>query len=55
VVRDESYIYDPRLSLNPISRKDYDSLIRRFNPNGVNIQLEFIGQFGNVIKIPWNL
>jgi hypothetical protein len=48
VVRDKIYIYDPRLSLDPIRRKDYKALIEKFNPNGVTIQHEFIGQSGEV-------
>lgn len=50
VVKDKIYIYDPRLSLAPILRKDYRALIRQFNPKEVTVQHEFIGQFGEIIK-----
>tara|TARA_R110002110_G_C13467497_1_gene719391 strand:- start:1963 stop:3765 length:1803 start_codon:yes stop_codon:yes gene_type:complete len=37
VYRDNHYVYDPRLSKNPIPRGDFQNIISKLNPNGVKV------------------
>jgi len=39
VFSDGRFIFDPRFSSNPILRADYFNMIKRLNPNGINITI----------------
>ncbi|WP_228669720.1 hypothetical protein [Dickeya parazeae] len=43
VYTDGKYVYDPRLSLKPIPKGDWEKHIKSINPNGVTISDKFQG------------
>ena len=38
VYSDSKYVYDPRLSIKPVPKGDWEAMIKKLNPDGVKME-----------------